>query len=317
MSVAGASGDAARAPASRGAGAQAPAGSAAEAGRAAAASGGNVAAPSGGLQSAGRPAAAGGAVDAAGSGGAPAGMGGCTRDSLKAAINTYFSALAAHDPAMLPQAENLKFTENAKPAKLGEGLVWKTAGEVKFTRSLLDTERCGTVTEAVFPNSGTDTIFGLRLKLVEQKLTEIESIVVDPEDGFFPTPMGILNSKAEVWDEILPQDQRSTREQLEAAGKAYFDSFGDMAIKPPYAMPCDRLENGFKTTQGQCGNLGSAAGIKHPAQRYPFTDLEAGITAGFVLFADADIDFHMFKVVSGKIKRIDAVVGPAVRSSGW
>lgn len=85
-----------------------------------------------------------------------------------------------------------------------------------------------------------------------------------------------------------------------------------------YASPRHfRLENGFKTTQGSCGNLGGAMGLKHPAQRYPFSDREAGITAGFVLFAGANIDFHMFKIVGGKIKRIDAVVGPAVRAAGW
>lgn len=266
---------------------------------------------------AGSDSAAGSGAGMSGAGAAPASAGACTREALKAAVDNYFKALAAHDPAMLPRADSLKFTENAKAMMVGEGVVWKTAGTVKFTRSLYDAERCGTVTEAVFPNSGADTIYGLRLKVVDQKLTEIESIAVDPENGFFPTPMGILNSKAEVWEEVLPQDQRSTREVLEAAGKAYFDSFADQSVKPPYSMPCDRLENGFKTTQGSCGNLGGAMGIKHPAQRYPFSDLEAGITAGWVLFAGADIDFHMFKVVSGKIKRIDAVVGPAVRSSGW
>jgi hypothetical protein len=39
--------------------------------------------------------------------------------------------------------------------------------------------------------------------------------------------------------------------------------------------------------------------------------------AGFVLFAGADIDFHMFKMIDGKIPWINAVVGPAVTSSGW
>jgi hypothetical protein len=290
------------------------------AGRSAADGGGNAAAPqvsaagAGGAQSA---AAVSGAGSGSSAASAPAAAAGCTRAGLKASVDAYFKALAAHDPSMLTQASQLKFTENAQETKLGEGLVWKTAGAVEFTRSLFDTERCGTVTEAVLPNSGTDTIFGLRLQLREQKLSEIESIVVDPKNGFFPTPMGILNSKAEVWDETLPQEQRSTREVLEAAGKAYFDWFADPSIQPPFAMPCDRLENGLKTTSGDCGNLGSAGGLKHPPQRYPLTDLEAGITAGFVLFGGADIDFHMFKVVSGKIQRINAVVGPAVRSSGW
>lgn len=241
----------------------------------------------------------------------------CSREDLKAQVAGYFAALAAHDPSMLPQGAGLKFTENAMQLQLGEGLMWKTAAAAKLTRSLYDAERCGTVTEAVVPNSGTDTIYGLRLQVVDRELTEIESIVVDPDDGFYPMPMGILNSKAEVWEDVLPVDQRSTRLQLEAAGKAYFDWFGDSSVMPPSAMPCDRLENGFKTTQGRCDNLGGAMGIKHPAQRYPYSDLEAGITAGFVLFAGADLDFHMFKVVGGRIQRINAVVGPAVRSSGW
>jgi hypothetical protein len=325
MSVAGASGRVAAA------GAVAPASATTVSGASSAGSGGGGAgrsAAGGGADAAATQvsaAGAGGAQSAAAVGGAnagstvaaPAAAIGCTREGLKANVDAYFKALAAHDPAMLAQASQLKFTENARETKLGEGLVWKTAGAVAFTRSLFDTERCGSVTEAVLPNSGADTIFGLRLQLREQKLSEIESIVVDPKNGFSPTPMGILNSKAEVWDEVLPQDQRSTRDVLEAAGKAYFDWFADSSIKPPFAMPCDRLENGLKTTSGDCGNLGSAAGLKHPPQRYPLTDLEAGITAGFVLFAGANIDFHMFKVVSGKIQRINAVVGPAVRSSGW
>lgn len=259
---------------------------------------------------------AGGAAGAAGGAGASANAGDCTRDLLRGVIDIYFAAMAAHDPSSLPQAASLKYTENTKQATLGQGLVWKTAGTVKFTRSLLDTERCGSVTEAVIPNSGTDTIFGLRLKLESQKITEVETIVVDPSTGFFPTPSGILNSKSDAWEDILPADQRNTREQLEAAATAYFASFGDSSVKPPYNMPCDRLENGLKTTQGDCSS-GVVAGLNQPAQRYPVSDLEAGITAGFILFAGADIDFHMFKLIGGKIRWINAVVGPAFTSQGW
>jgi hypothetical protein len=257
-----------------------------------------------------------GAMHDGGEGGASA-AGDCTREFLKSTIDGYFSALAAHDASMLPQASSVRFTENAKDAQLGEGLVWKTAGMVKFTRSALDTERCGSVTEAVIPNSGKDTIYGLRLQIVDQQIDEIETIVVDPDNGFFPTPEGILNSTGDAWEDIVPEDKRSTRDELEAAGKAYFASFGDQSVKPPYAMPCDRLENGFKTTQGDCSNFGGAVGLNQPEQRYPVTDLEAGITAGFILFAGADIDFHMFKMSDHEILWINAVVGPAVSSQGW
>jgi hypothetical protein len=292
-------------------------------------SSGSASAGSGGTASAGQNTGSGGSASNSGDSGTPeamhdggggnsgAGSGDCTRDFLKGVIDTYFSALAAHDASMLPQASSVRFTENAKEAQLGEGLVWKSAGMVKFTRSALDTERCGTVTEAVIPNDGTDTIYGLRLQFADQKITEIETIVVDPDDGFFPTPEGIINSSGDAWEDIVPEDKRSSRDELEAAGKAYFASFGDTSVKVPYAMPCDRLENGFKTTQGDCSNFGGAVGLNQPEQRYPVTDLEAGITAGFILFAGADIDFHMFKMSDHEILWINAVVGPAVSSQGW
>jgi hypothetical protein len=272
-----------------------------------------------GMGAGGAQAGAGGA----GAAGASVNAGDCTRDLLKGTVDKYFVALAAHDASSLPQAASLKFTENAKAATLGDGLVWKTAGMVKFTRNLLDTERCGSVTEAVIPNSGMDTIYGLRLRLENQKVTEIETIVVDPVNGF-PAPLGIppmpaaiISSKSDAWEDLLPPEQRSTRDQLETAGKAYFASFGDSSTQVPYGMPCDRLENGLKTTSGDCSNFGGAVGINQPAQRYPVTDLEAGITAGFILFAGGDIDFHMFKLIGGKIRWINAVVGPAVTSQGW
>ena len=241
----------------------------------------------------------------------------CTREFLKTTIDQYFDALATHDPSALPLADTVRFTENTAETTVGEGLVWQSAGEVKFTRSLLDTERCGTVTEAVFPNDGVDTIFGLRLQIAAGEITEIESIVVDPETGFFATPSGILNSTGNDWETLVPPEQRSTREELEAAGAAYFASFADDSVEPPYGMPCDRLENGFKTTRGDCGNLGGAGGLRHPPQRYPVSDIEAGITAGFVLFGGGQIDFHMFKLVNHEIQFIDAVVGPRARTSGW
>lgn len=250
----------------------------------------------------------------------PLPAGSCSREQLRGMVDMYLVALASHDPSSLPKAPSLKFTENTKTIQLGEGVLWKTAAMVKFSRSIFDTERCGTVTEGVIPNNGTDTIFGLRLKLTaERQLVEVEQIVVDPMTGFSPMPNGLLNSKSQVWDDVLPPEQRSTREQLEAAGRAYFMAFQDPMTPVPYNKPCDRLENGTQTTFGDCSNFGPAGGggFRMPASRYPVSDLEAGATAGFLLFGGGMIDFHMFKVIGGKIRWIHAVVGPTAFSSGW
>jgi hypothetical protein len=54
-----------------------------------------------------------------------------------------------------------------------------------------------------------------------------------------------------------------------AAANAYFDMFFDpQGTVVPFATPCDRWENGTRTTQGDCANMGPAgAGAMSGASR--------------------------------------------------
>src|SRR6187399_3261647 len=72
----------------------------------------------------------------------------CTRDSLKAVVANYFKAVETHNMAALETAPNLRITQNGSEIKLGEGF-FKTGGKSQFQRTLIDTERCGTVTQAI------------------------------------------------------------------------------------------------------------------------------------------------------------------------
>lgn len=247
---------------------------------------------------------------------APA-AGGCTRESLKALIDSYFKAMAAHDPSPLPKVANLKFTENAKTIQLGDGL-WKTAGMPVFTRNVLDTQSCGTVTEAVVAENSGQVIFGLRLKLdAEQKLSEVETFVVR-SGGFAFKPQGIVDSKKDDWETVLDQSERTSKEDMNAAANGYFDLFSKPNTKVPFGMPCYRIENGTLTTPGgDCGSGIPAGNLQMTHRRFPVVDLEAGITVGWVLFGGSLLDFHMFKFKSGKVQFINAVVGPGATSSGW
>jgi hypothetical protein len=47
------------------------------------------------------------------------------------------------------------------------------------------------------------------------------------------------------------------------------------------------------------------------------TDLEAGITAGFVNFNQSLPDVHMFKIRSGKIEWIHAIFGGKAQGPIW
>jgi hypothetical protein len=252
----------------------------------------------------------------------------CTRQSLTQVVDDYLAALGRHDPTPLRVAPSLKFTENGQVLALGEGF-WQTAGALQFHRNLLDPERCGAVVQAVMDEGGKQIIFGLRLKLEKQALTELESIVARsgplPGEAFF-NPNIIVTTLQPEWEQAVPVAERSTREQLNQIADTYFEGFETSGtpdyVEVPFADDCNRWENGVKTTNNNCaeqfrtipfGSFGE--GITH--RRYPLADVENGIAIGFVLFSNTWIDFHMFKVTNGKIHTIQAVVGPATETSGW
>lgn len=295
---------------------------------AAAASGGAgaPAAVGGSTADAGKPATAavGGAAAAQPpAGGAAAPASGCSRELLQATVDTYFSALAAHDPTMLPSADTVKLTENGTVLELGEGL-WQTAGAVKYKHTALDTEACSTVSESVVPDGSMDVPVGLRLKLADQKITEIEMIVVRPGDyqvfgSNFPSNTGAIAASADVvnWEDGVPEDQRNTRAEIQDWLDKYFRLFPRYGCN--LADDCQRLENGGGSFE--CNAALSCDMAAMPPERgalIPRTfviDSERGIGVGFTLFM-GNTDFHMIKMYDGEIHAVHAILG-AADSSGW
>ena len=258
-----------------------------------------------------------------------------TRDNLKSLANKYFEALAAHDPSMIPLAKNVRYTENGVETKVGEGL-WKTAGKLLMTRHLIDTLKCGTHTQAVIEEKNAEgkmrpILMGVRLQYENEKITEIESIIArEKEFAMEMTPEGgarsVLKTKDQDWEGILPMGERSSRLALKAAADDYFDMFAaDPIYGTPFAKPCNRWENGLRTTrnntfygkeyfEGDCSPKGLV--IKHKPRRIPLVDVEAGIVVAYIHFANLP-DFHMFKMRNGKVELIQAVIGPKSDSMGW
>jgi len=102
------------------------------------------------------------------------------------------------------------------------------------------------------------------------------------------------------------------------AANKYFDGFAaDPKMEAPFATPCHRWEGGVQTTarSGNCSPKGLV--LTHTHRRFPVTDLEAGITAGFVNFNQSLPDVHIFKIRNGKIELIQAVFGGRTRDTIW
>lgn len=238
----------------------------------------------------------------------------CTRDGLKAMIANYFKAVETHDTSALPTAANLRITENGQEMKPGEGF-FKSGGAVHLQRDLIDTQRCGTVTEAVtnetIDGAQTLAVMAVRLKVEQGKVSEIETIVTrEAEQKRFYNPKALLETKDQDWTTPLPVGKRLTREYMNDGANKYFDAFSNNPpADPPFAAQCDRWEGGTHTTPTHnCSPKGLV--LTHTHRRFPVTDLELGITAGFINFNQSLPDVHIFKYnADGKIYLINAVFG--------
>jgi hypothetical protein len=261
----------------------------------------------------------GGVTVTAGAGGTgPSTGAGCTRELLKATIDSYFKALAAHDPSLLPLAETLKFTENGKASKPADAPLWKTAGTLKYAHSALDTETCTSASQAVVPDGTTDIPVAVRLKLVDQKLTEIETIAARAGDytGVTSNTAALAASKDTIkWEEPVASDMRNTRAELTGWMTKYFKQFPQGVCNT--TSTCKRMENGggnFVCNQGASCAASSSSTMLNP--RLVIADVETGLGVGFTLFTGGHPDMHMFKMYGGQVYAVSAILSKG-DSTGW
>ena len=170
----------------------------------------------------------------------------CNRACLKDLASSYVAALVAHDPSRVPLATDLKFVENVKPIKPGEGL-WKTASEGPTTFAVYVPDpvsgQIGFI--GMMKADGKPIELALRLKVRHGKIVEAEHLIATPRDNVLanlhkPRP-GLLA--------VVPKDERSSHAQLLKIGATYYEALvkGDGSLSP-FADDCERHENGMITT---------------------------------------------------------------------
>jgi hypothetical protein len=245
-------------------------------------------------------------------GGAPAATGDCDRACLMMALQGYLDALVAKDPAKLKVSADVRYTENGKEIKLGEGL-WKTASMMVADERLdfADPTLHNATSQVVINENGsTPVIYMVRLKIPQQEITEIESMAVrrgDAANGFFNTMA--MKPEAVFLQKI---DKPMSREDLTAITEKYLDYLegkkGGMEV--PFDAGCKRYENGQVTASGLSSFNAQSWGFQ-VTHRILVIDEEAGITWGmfpFMQSATALVVGEAFKIIDGKIMMIQAVM---------
>src|SRR5271166_4356999 len=132
----------------------------------------------------------------------------CDRACLQASVDSYLDAMAKHDPSKIAVTDSVKFTENGKALKLGEGF-WKTAGASTYRLYALDPQSGDAAAQAVVAENGALDIFFVRLKLKNRKIAEAETLVCRKGEAGFFAPEKMTTAPA-IFSEPLKESEKST-----------------------------------------------------------------------------------------------------------
>ena len=192
-----------------------------------------------------------------------------------------------------PNAKTLRFVESGSLLALLHKWTLRTcfnAQEEIFLASMDEVEQVRDAHPRIGRHIGPPCVTG-------GKVSEIETLVTRKGGTMnFYDPQALLATKDQDWESILPPAQRSTRAYMNEQANKYFSGFAaDPQDLPNFATPCHRWEGGVHTTarNGSCSPKGLV--LTHTHRRFPVTDVEAGITAGFINFNQSLPDVHMFK----------------------
>ena len=239
----------------------------------------------------------------------------CIRADLQSAVNSYIAA--QRGSASLPLAPSAKYVENTVESSFDKGIV-KTPLKIDFTRSLLDTEICETFTEVIVTDKSHPYVLGVRLKVANGRISELETLVTDADDWLFNADNYLKYSPVEDWG-VIPAGSRDSRQTLIAAANAYFDVFDDNSVKVPWGTPCNRLEGGIRTGRGlpddSC-NVGVPSGMKLTNRRF-IADPETGSVVGFIRWPSSVPDSHLFRVEGGKLRFVHSLTVCTVPNCGF
>jgi hypothetical protein len=177
----------------------------------------------------------------------------CDQACLKGFMDSYLDALAKHDPSLVPVAAHYRYTENGAQVSLGD-VLWVTFNSYgSYRHDVSDPETGGIASylsimenhEIPFPD-----FLAVRLKVVNHKITEIETVVDRHAQGAQNMPPQDP-SWMEIMNRVEPESTRISREALKKGALGYMRSVafhnGELA---PYAESCIRLENGNVTALG-------------------------------------------------------------------
>ena len=254
---------------------------------------------------------------------APAQAAECDRACLSDLLTQYVDALVAHDPSKLPLAGEVRFTEDSRELKLGEG-AWQTiTAKAGFRHDYLDTEKQVAAAHVELLEGKTPVLYSVILHVADSRIAGVETLVqrVMPDSRLQPTELG---KPIRGMNDPVPAEKRQSRQALIATALRYTDglrrgNFTDAGT--PFAPDAYRVENGAILAGEGC-RIATDCGLYtqritvHPSilASVAAVDEEAGVVVLWMNFGYTDaygpgnalVTFEAFKIWGGEIHSINA-----------
>jgi hypothetical protein len=246
----------------------------------------------------------------------------CDRACLLQQAAEFNSDMLGHTTGKIPLAPAAEIRENTKTISL-DASKWSSVKQIR-SQGIFADPILGNVVEhvAAETDAGKIVYIGTRLKVAGGKITEVE---INFDDGPQVNAKNLIPYDP-LFTTIVPEGERSTREQLERIITSYFQGLTDHnPIEADYDPRCDRYHSGNRVTHnsrngvessGDVGcyesNLGPKPWGPATETRIAVIDPERGVVIGYSILYYGDSPRRMqineiFKILDGRIRMVDNI----------
>jgi hypothetical protein len=173
----------------------------------------------------------------------------CDRECLRGTMTTFLYALLEHDASKVPVADTVRVTEDGVEKPFANVGLLRTVTRLRGYRQDILDERAGMAgAKVVVEEVGAPVLLVVRLKVVQQKITEIETVATRSRpDGLIFNIDG-LSAPSEETNYAPRPEQLASREDAIAAALHYPTGLNAAktfaAVNAPFAPNAYRYENG-------------------------------------------------------------------------
>jgi hypothetical protein len=266
----------------------------------------------------------------------------CDRECLRGTMTRYLYALLRHDTSKLPLADNLRVTEDAVEKPLAKVGILNTVTSLRGYRQDFIDERAGVAgADLVVQESGAPLLLVVRIKVVGEKIAEIETVSTRTRAEGLSFNIDGLSAPSEAMNFVPRPDQLAPRDKaIEIAmhypkGLNAADTFA--SVGAPFAPEAYRLENGAVMAGAACTFTPSCKNISTQSlaifkrigpvtTRVVAVDERLGIVWLRMYWKVRDTAPDMltvwegFKIYDGQIHAVEAfmrILPPELANGGW